>query len=132
MSLEGTPRGRFWQRMFAIVGIASAFATRKIGGKPFYGSFGFGSLWVTNQESNRVERLDRTGKAVASVRVGGFPVHTTVGAGAVEVPGEQPHHLRGRQAQADRERFWVLVDDGLELLFDGCCGLQLGPDGRPA
>src|SRR5437867_2490910 len=45
----------------------------------------FGSLWVTNQESNRVERLDRTGKAVASVRVGGFPVHTTVGAGAVWV-----------------------------------------------
>jgi len=26
VSLEGTPRGRFWQRMFAIVGIASAFA----------------------------------------------------------------------------------------------------------
>jgi hypothetical protein len=58
-------------------------------------------------------------------RAGAGKALLPVGAGAVEVSGEQPQQLRGRQAEADRQRLGVVGDESLELLLDGCRRLQV-------
>jgi virginiamycin B lyase len=73
--------------------------TRGIRGEtaPIGLALGFGSLWVVDLDSKRIDRVDpRTGRVVGRTVVGGFPVRVAVGFGSVWVRDDTGRVLRIR------------------------------------
>jgi streptogramin lyase len=60
-------------------------------------ALGFGSLWVADLEAKTIDRVNpRTGRIVARLRVGGYPVHLAVGFDSLWVRDDSGRVLRIR------------------------------------
>ena len=58
-------------------------------------ALGFGSLWIADLDAKTIDRVNpRTGRIVARLRVGGYPVHLEIGFGSVWVRDDSGRVLR--------------------------------------
>jgi len=58
-------------------------------------ALGFGSLWVDDLDAKAIDRVDpRTGRLVARLHVGGYPVRLAIGFGSIWVRDDLGRVLR--------------------------------------